>query len=235
MLRRSVLSIAVALLAAGAVQAQTLVADPSESISGEPIILGGVSISQQTNNTPGTAGASCGAQNVNTGENSFYRRFYLNEHGAGPTASVTAVQMALNSPNGNAALSITVNLYTIPAATPVDTIPLASLTQIGTATQILNAPANVPTVFTIPVAGNIANTAASNLVVEWTNGVGVTTVPPFFPANNTFAETHPSFIRAPGCGLNAPVTFASINFPSALVLVVQGTGLPVELQQFQID
>ncbi len=211
------------------------------SQSGAPIQLGAVSISQQTDNTPGTSGVACGNNTAvppSTTENSFYRRFYLNEHGAGPTASVSAVTIAIRDGNSgaNAALPITVNLYTIPASTPVDTIPLASLTLIGSATANVSVPSgNAPTAFTIPVTGSIADTAASNLVVEWTNGVGSTTVPQFFPAANAAAETHPSFIRAPGCGLAAPATFASIGFTASLVMVVEGAGLPVSLQQFSVD
>jgi hypothetical protein len=239
-MQKSLLTLALGLAISGAAAAQTLSGgDPAAPRpAGTPIPLGGTSISQQTNNTPGTAGVSCGTTGVNTAENSFYRRFYFSEHGAGPSATVSAVQIALRDGNAgaSAALPITVNLYTIPASTPVDTIPLASLTQIGTATANVAIPAgNVPTAFTIPVTGTVADTTASNLVVEWTNGVGAVSVPQFFPANNTNPETHPSFIRAPTCGITAPVTFASINFPAALVMVVEGTGLPVELQQFQVD
>lgn len=239
-MQKSILALALGLAISGTAFAQSFsVGDPAApKPAGTPIALGGTSISQQTNNTPGTDGVSCGTTGVNTSENAYYRRFYLNEYGAGPTASVTSVQIAIRDggAGANPALPITVNLYTIPASTPVDTIPLAALTQIGTATTNVSLPAgNAPTVFTIPVAGTIADTAASNLVVEWTNGVGAVTAPAFFPANNLNAETHPSFIRAPACGLTAPATFASINFPSALVMVVEGTGLPVELQQFQID
>jgi len=241
-MQKSILTLALALAVSGGAFAQSLSSgDPNApQVTGATIALGATSISQQTNNAAGTGGAACGngAVPAGTTENSFYRRFYLNEYGAQPSASVTAVQIAIRDggAGANPALPITVNLYTIPASTPVDTIPLAALTQIGSATASLNLPAgNAPTVFTIPVAGTITDTTASNLVVEWTNGVGAVTFPQFFPANNTNAETHPSFIRAPGCGLAAPATFASINFPSALVMVVEGTGLPVELQQFQVD
>lgn len=214
---------------------------PTDYRTGPEVILGATSISQQSDNTPGTAGAACGVSAENTtSENAFYRRFYLAEHGAGPTATVSEVTIAIRSPSGNAALPITVNLYTLPASTPVDTIPLGALTQIGTATATVsipagNPPAGVPTAVTIPVSGTIADTTASNLVVEWTNGVGVVTSPMLFPANNTSAETHPSFIRAPGCNLFVPETFASIGFQSSVVMVLRGTGLPVSLQEFSID
>jgi hypothetical protein len=241
-MQKSILALALGLSLSGVAAAQTLSSgDPdAPQIAGAPIALGATSISQQTDNAPGTGGAACGDAGppAATTENSFYRRFYLNEYGAAPSASVTAVQIAIRDGNAgaNPSLPITVNLYTIPASTPVDTIPLAALTQIGTGSANVSVPAgNVPTAFTIPVTGTIADTTASNLVVEWTNGVGATNSPQFFPANNTNAETHPSFIRAPGCSINAPVTFASINFPSAVVMVVEGTGLPVELQQFQVD
>ncbi len=211
----------------------------SGRVSGTAIALGANSISQQTDNTPGTAGVACGDENTGeTSENSFYRRFYLSEHDAAASATVSAVTIALRDGDAgaNAALPITVNLYTIPASTPVDTIPLAALTPIGTTTQNVSVPeGNEPTNFTIPVTGTIADTTASNLVVEWTNGPGAQSLPSFYPANNEAAETHPSFIRAPECGGTAPATFASIGFPSALIMIVEGSGLPVSLQQFKID
>ncbi|HUD40542.1 MAG TPA: hypothetical protein VMR06_00930 [Dokdonella sp.] len=211
----------------------------TNQISGTAIALGATSISQQTDNTPGIDGVSCGNENTGaTLENSFYRRFYLSEHGAAPSATVSAVTIGLRDGDAGAndAVPITVNLYTIPASTPADTIPLAALTPIGSATLNLSVPAgNAPTSFTIPVTGTIADTAANNLVVEWTNGAGAQTLPGFYPANNTAAETHPSFIRAPECGTPAPVPFASIGFDSALIMVVEGSGLPVSLQQFEVD
>lgn len=211
----------------------------ASGIAGTPIALGATSISQQTDNTPGTEGVSCPNDDESgTSENSFYRRFYLSEHGAGPTATVSSVTIAIRDgfSGSSAALPITVNLYTVPASTPIDTIPLASLTLIGTATTNLDLPgSNAPTSFTIPVTGTIADTAASNLVVEWTNGAGANTEPGFYPANNAAAETHPSFIRSPGCGASTPQTFASIGFPSSLILIVEGAGLPVSLQQFKVD
>lgn len=219
-------------------QANAAGSAPSPYVAGNNVPLGATSISQQTDNAGGTAGVSCGEMGVNTGENSFYRRFYFSEYGAAASASVSAVTIAIRDggAGANPALPITVNLYTIPAATPIDTIPLAALTQIGTATTNVSLPTgNAPTTFTIPVTGTVTDTTASNLVVEWTNGVGAVTVPSFFPANNASAETHPSFIRAPGCSLNAPATFASIGFLSSLIIVVEGSGLPVSLQQFKID
>lgn len=239
----SIIATAVAVALAGPAAAATWTRGgagtlPSD-VSGTPIPLGAASISQQTDNTPGTEGVSCpNPDESGTSENSFYRRFYLSEHGAAASASVSAVTIAIRDGNsgGTDALPITVNLYTIPASTPQDTIPLAALTPIGTATADLAIPAgNAPTSFTIPVAGTIADTAASNLVVEWTNGAGADTIPSFYPANNSAAETHPSFIRSPGCGATAPVTFASINFLSSLIMVVEGSGLPVSLQQFTVD
>lgn len=237
----SALAAALILTSAGAANAASWSRGENGSgrISGTAIALGAASISQQTDNTPGTEGVACGNEDTGaTTENAFYRRFYLSEHGAAPSATVSAVTIALRDGDAGAndAVPITVNLYTIPASTPADTIPLAALTPIGSATLELSVPAgNAPTSFTIPVTGTIADTAASNLVVEWTNGAGAQTLPGFYPANNTAAETHPSFIRAPECGAATPATFASIGFASALIMVVEGSGLPVSLQQFEVD
>ena len=201
-----------------------------------PAARGATSISQQTDNTPGVEGTSCGLNDDSaTTENSYYRRFYLSEHGAGPSATVSAVTITVSSDLEHTALPITANLYTIPASTPVDTIPLAALTRIGTATQSIALPGGTSEAFTIPVSGTIADTAATNLVVEWTNGPDAVSEPQFFPGNNTAAETHPSFTRAPGCGDTDPVTLASVGDSSALVLIVEGSGLPVSLQQFKVD
>ena len=141
----SVLAAALVLTTVGAAHAASWSRGESGTgrISGTAIALGANSISQQTDSTPGTEGVACGNESAgSTTENSFYRRFYLSEHGAGSSATISAVTIALRDGNSgaNAALPITVNLYTIPASTPVDTIPLAALTQIGSATLNLSVP-----------------------------------------------------------------------------------------------
>jgi hypothetical protein len=46
----------------------------------------------------------------------------------------------------------------------------------------------------------------------------------FIIGANTDPETQPGYLRGPACGSSAPVTFASISFPSThIVLVVTGT------------
>src|SRR5690606_20314426 len=46
------------------------------------IVLGGTTIAQMDDNTPGGTGVSCGVEGTNTQDNSWWRRFYFNEHPA---------------------------------------------------------------------------------------------------------------------------------------------------------
>jgi hypothetical protein len=167
-------------------------------------------------NTPAALGGiSCGTAGVDTAANSWWRRFYLSEHGAPGSIDIESVTVASET---GPSITATVNLYSIPHGTPVDTIPTASLTPIGSGTGTVGGEL---TTSTIAVSATLADAVGTDLVVEY----HIDGAPsPFFPGGNASAETHPSFISAADCGLTEPVTLASIGFPDAHEIIVVNLG-----------
>ncbi|WP_440222366.1 hypothetical protein ACQQ2N_14905 [Dokdonella sp. MW10] len=240
-MQKIMLAAAVCLAVSSVASAQTLSVSGAAAARGAEVTLGATSISQMADNTPVTNnGVSCGQTGVNTGENHFWRRFYLaTDHSPGPTATVSSVTIALENGGPTGGFPVTVNVYTIPSTVAAETIPTAQLTLVGSGTGTLGAGGALSTA-TIPVTmSGTVTTATQDLVVEWTNGVGVTTVPPFFPGGNPSAQTHQSFLSAPGCGITEPLATGSgalAGFASAhWIMIVNGTGLPVSLQEFNVD
>ncbi len=185
------------------------VARPVAKRNSVPVPMAPTAITQSTDNTPGDEGLACGQQGSSISDNSWWRRFYFNEHPAVAAAaevqSVTITTGGIEYPGG---LPSTINLYTIPHATTVNTIPVGSLTLIGTATTTVGGSY---TTVTVPVTGTITNTVAMDLVVEWHTDGGAAS--DFYPGANALGETHSTFISSTGCGIASPVTTASIGYP----------------------
>src|SRR5690606_16419452 len=181
--------------------------------------LGGDVLSQMADNAPASlAGIACGTSGVSAAANSYWRRFYLSEHG-GPS-SITIESVTVGTETGPS-IPATINLYSIPHATPIDTIPLASLTPIGSGTGTVGGDL---TTTTIAVAGTLADAAGNDLVVEY--HIDGSPTGPWFPGANASTETHPSFISAADCGLTAPTPMSAIGFPDShnIIVVNLGTG-----------
>lgn len=191
---------------------------------GAAIVLADTDISQMDDNTPGDEGVSCGTQGTSTADNSWWRRFYFDEYPqVGASAGVKSVTISTGSIDVGG-LPTTINLYTIPHSTPVDTIPTSALTLIGTTTTTVSGSL---TSVTIPVTGSIGNTANSDLVVEW-HTEGNASGGQFFPGANATPETHPTFISSNTCSISEPTTTSDIGFPdfhlTMIVTVGEGGG-----------
>jgi xanthomonalisin len=204
----------------------TLGAGASSNAHGTAIVLGSSSISQTASNTPGAGGVSCAATDgSSTSDNSWWRRFYFSEYpqvGSSTNIQSVTITSGVSGPNG---LPLTINLYTIPHSTTVNTIPTEALTLIGTGAGSIDSGLVTAT---IPVLGTVDDTVNKDLVVEWhTDGVGGGK---FVPGSTTSTETHPTFISSAGCGITEPATSASIGVPTFhIVMVVNlgGNGAPV--------
>jgi hypothetical protein len=184
---------------------------------GTPVLLGTDILSQMADNTPAAlSGISCGTAGVDTAANSWWRRFYLSEHGGPASIDIESVTVASET---GPSIPATINLYSIPHGTPADTIPTASLTLIGSGTGSVGGDL---TTSTIPVTATLADAVGTDLVVEY--HIDGSPTAPFFPGGNASAETHPSFISAADCGLTEPVTMASIGFPDAHNIIVVNLG-----------
>jgi len=176
---------------------------------GHAVTLNATDISQMADNTPGDEGVSCGTQSTSTADNSWWRRFYFNEHPAvGASTAVSSVTVSTGSIDVGG-LPVTVNLYTLAHSTAADTIPTGSLTLIGTATGTLTGSLQS---ITIPVTGSVADTVGSDLVVE-IHTDGNTSGGQFFPGANASTETHPTFLSSATCGISDPTTASAIGFP----------------------
>ena len=187
----------------------------SEGLSGGAMPLLDASISQMLDNTPGDYGVSCPPDGSTPSDTSWWRRFYFNEYaGLGSVVNVNSVTISSGS-DGPDGQPLTINLYRIPHSTPIDTIPTAALTLIGSATGFIDS--GLVTV-TIPVSGSIEDTAEDDLVVEWhMDGTDVA----FYPGANLSPESHPTFMSSNACGNAEPKTAAQLGvFNFHLVMVV---------------
>lgn len=196
----------------------TLSRAQAPSRAGAPLVLDSTMISQMLDNSPGGEGVSCGAQGV-TAPNSWWRRFYFSEHAqVGARADVASVTVSSGAAGPNP-LPITINLYTVPHSTPVDTIPTEALVLIGTASATIDSGL---VSLTIPVAGTVDDTAGKDLVVEYhTDGLDDGSGQ-FYPGANATAETHPTFVSAAECGIPVPTRTTAIGFPDFhLTMVVE--------------
>jgi hypothetical protein len=179
---------------------------------GSAVVLGADALSQMADNTPvALSGIACGGQSGSTSANSFWRRFYLSEHGSPGSIRISSVMVGTES---GPSIPATVNVYSIPHSTPVDTIPTGSLTLIGSGTGTVGG---TLTTTTIPVSTVLADAVGNDLVVEYhIAGAGSQ----WYPAANASAETHTSFISAANCGEFNPTPMADTGHPDAHNIIV---------------
>ncbi len=182
---------------------------------------------------------SCNAGGIHV-ENSYYRAFTLSSFGITNQFDIASVDIGVElanaggtAPIGKASISanakgkafapgattqpITIKLYT--SSMPFPTGFPGSLTQIGITNTTVNDTSL--SVVNIPVIGSAP--AGSQLVVEVLTPDGTAAGNSFFIGSNAAAETGPSYLRAPGCGITTPTTAAALGFPNMhIVMNVNG-------------
>ena len=188
---------------------------------GDPIATGytrtPLSITQSTDPatiTPGNSVACPGD------DDSYLRRFDLDaDFGVTSPYTISSVDFGIEAFGAPlTALTLTVNLYTIPSGAP---FTFANLTLIGTA-PFASTAAQAGTVVNAPVAGMVADPVANDLVVEIfapdnTNG-GT-----WFIGSNPAGQTGPTFLASSFCGAPEPTDIATLGFPTMhMVMVVNG-------------
>jgi len=180
--------------------------------SASTVVLGSDALTQMENNTPASfSGMACGGQQGSTSPNSYWRRFYLSEHGSPSSVRIKSVLVGTET---GPSISATVNVYSIPHSTPVDTIATGALTLIGRGTGTVGG---TLTTTTIPVTTVLPDAVGNDLVVEY-HVAGASTQ--WYPAANATAETHPSFISAANCGLFEPTPMADTGHPDSHNIIV---------------
>lgn len=209
------------LASAGTAHAARLQPAPATTAArGAEAVLGARPIAQMTDNTPVTAGGvSCSDWEAGTtSATSWWRRFYLSEHGAPTSLAIESVTVGTES--GTA--PVTIRLHTIPHAVPAGTIPTDQLTLIGQSAQTLVS-GQLDTA-TIPVAGLVADAAGTDLVVEY--HVDAYPLSAFYAGGNPSPQTHEALISAPGCGVPAPTPLSALGFADAHMIIVANAAAP---------
>jgi|GEM_PF-923014 len=187
-------------------------AAPVAPDAGERIVL---SHSASTAIAPDTLIGCYESATGRTRENRFLRTFTLADFGIDHDFEVAEVTFGVQSLSP--ARDVTVNLYTLDGA-----LAYANLHPLGS--QTVHLPVQQGTLVKVPVHATAP--AGATLVVELVApelGAGW-----FYPGFNAAGETAPSYLSAPACGLDEPVTLASLGIDDA-ALVMQVAGLePVD-------
>ena len=181
--------------------ASTLGTNPSatQGLRGPSVPLALGDISQMTDNAPVDGnGVACGVFGESTSENNWYRRFYFNEYPQlDARVRINSVMVASDI---GPIIPVTINLYTIPHSTPIDTIVRSALVPIGSGTGTVGGELQTSTI-EIPSRPEIADTAVNDLVVEYhIDGAAF----PFYPGGNPAPQAHSTFMTAPTCGIGVP-------------------------------
>ena len=177
-----------------------------------------VTVTHSSSNTiAALTGISCGTAGLNTAINSFWRVYDLNAFPAVTGAfTINSVNFGIEQLSGGTQL-FTVRLYNQTGGA----FPGGTRTQI--ASQTFNIPVQNLTIYTATFAAPVTVSNTQTIVVEVEKSA-VVNGQFFWPGGNPAAETGPSYISAPACAINTPVTFASIGFPNThLVMALSGT------------
>lgn len=214
-------------LAAGGAAANTLSTSGLSNLvpNGTPegAACGPVTLTHSTVQTPvAQSSVRCGTP-TNHAVNSYFRAYSL---GAFPSGfNACAVRFGVETANaGDPATSqpVTVRLFSNTGGA----FPAGTRVQVGTVDTMVNDQ-NLGVV-TVPLTATVP--AGAELVVEVLTPDGAPGMNSFFLGAGGATETGPSYIQAPACGLAAPATTASINFPNArwiLDVIGAGAGSPM--------
>lgn len=186
-------------------------------------------ITQSTAQTIGTGTIACNTGTPATGssDNRYFRAFDLSASGITTDFNVTAVQFGIQSLSNPpvAGYSVLVKLYGTTATFPAGftNTTTTGYTLLGQATYTATT-ASIGTIVNVPLVATIP--AGNKLILEVGYAANTTSI--IFLASNGAGQSGPSYILAPGCGLNAPATLASIGFPNAhLIFNVVGATLGI--------
>ncbi len=221
------MTLAVAVLCAGAVAAQNL--GPSGQHGPRnfaPCVLGPDDITQSVDcDITFGSGVSCNAGGIDAG-NQYLRRFLLNsDHAIASSYTVDAVQFGVESEAAGggacAGVPVTVNTYSIGNG---DALTYANMNLLDTVD--LDASGTSGTIVTAAVGGSIGDPVNQDLVVEVVTCDSSNTgdFGSYFPGANGLGQTGASYVASDSCALTEPTDIAGIGFPdSHWVMVVEGT------------
>lgn len=236
---KSLLALSVSLLCAAGAQAASLTRAPASPVSvpAAACPTGPGNLSHNTDCTPLQQTVACGATGLaTTAENSYYRRYVL-AAGTTPGASVSSVQIGIESTTsgtGGDVSGLEVRVYTIPTGTALTT---GALTMIGSA-SFTSPDGNVLAERILPIspAAVVATPATQDIVVELFQPDLEPSTSAFVYGSNT-SGGGVTYLRAPDCGAAQPVDIATLGAFSNIKIIaaLAGQGLPVSLQDFTIE
>lgn len=188
---------------------------------------GGTNITQNTDpNTLGTGTIAC----ANTGGGPTVENAYARSYSIAAATTIKCVDFAVQT-NVGGDWPVRVRLYSDTNGGAPNT---ANLVQLGPDVNVVipGGAANTFHSAVFPAAVNVP--AGTTLVVELFQACRTTvssaTCPPggdggrLFVGSNSLGESAPSYLKAPGCGLNDFATLASLGFPTVHIIQVLGTG-----------
>ena len=208
-----------------------------------PEVVGGTSITQSTNASTVTTGASVscngGAPGFFHTDNSYYRAFTLSAFNP-PLDQlqfmVQAVTIGIETANASGVGTtqpVTINIFNSSANPPT----LATLGPV-LSTQTVNVSDQSNSTLLIPLVTQPVFTVGTGiLVVEVFTTNGQAAGHSFFMGANALGQSGPSFIRAAPCGLTDIGNLTGIGFPNMhVVMTVHGNSqAPVELLDLSVD
>lgn len=156
----------------------------------------------------------CGDQGgTSTSFNSYSRSFVLADFGITTGFEVTDVTFAIKQLTGD--LPFFINLSTTDAPYPTGT-----LTSLSSTVEVYTA-ADSESIVTYTYSTPVLVPAGSELVCAIESD-GEADLVNWRLGGNLGGETAPSYIEAPACGVNSPVTFDSVGFPGHLIMSITG-------------
>lgn len=149
-----------------------------------------------------------------TGYNSYSRSFVLSDFGITSDFAVTDVTFALSQLTGDLPFSLILSTTDAP-------YPNGSLTELSFEAMPLTV-ADSETIITHTYDTPVVVPAGSELVFVL-EADGELDLINWRPGGNMGGETAPSYLVAPACGANTPITFESTGFPGHLIMSITGT------------
>jgi subtilisin family serine protease len=193
----------------------TRLTDAASGTEAPAFVLGDSQISQMADNTPRAGyGVACTIGDQATADNSWWRRFYFNEHpSVGAHAQINAVTVA--SEQGEP-IPVTINVYTVPHGVQPETIPTSQLTLIGTGSGMVGGNLATSTIRLYNTV--VVDTAANDVVVEY--HIDGSPFNLFLPGANGSPQTHQSFLSSAACGLTQPVSTETLGLAGSHLIFV---------------
>lgn len=169
---------------------------------------GGVSISQNTNNTTITpvTGIACGA-----GDNHFWRAYNLASFPA-VTGAFTISSVRFGVEVNGTAQTVTARVYNQTGGA----FPGGTRTLLTSGTVNITTAASTFYTVNFATPATVPNTATIVVEVEVPTGG-------MWPAANTLGESGPAYVSSTPCSVPNPVTLASLGFTSHTIIDIGGT------------